>query len=584
MPISIDLYSVHNSPKPMSNDEHESTLPEQTSDEQDKHTTLDYIDSGDELIEDSLELSDDEWVLSLIASQLPKREARTKDSEQRNETKQEQEVEKKIVKVAIRPSFDEDDEIFIPAVFTTQGTKNSKLLKQSEEIDRQLTGEEARMKAQAEELASLRANILDELNDNGTMFRYSLRNDGELVEKNVQQVYAKDHLLETHRHFFYFDDILQSDNIVFNESVDLLFKLMTLQWHIDNHANLVEILRHNGISMEEVVAYACQKVYDETLLDLVERFVVYASDFGPDHVPFERTDTNSSGSSITQRLKGLGARIQPTQLLKLVHYNNNARILILKLCIVFHYNLTKQIDELEIVVKHFLLSMSDFILNKREKELLLTKFVGPVFHRIISVCNDNDKMIILVENVINGLNTHIYGTEKGSELKDHELHYNIVHNVWIAFCQESGNGRDVAELLILNYLKFSENDSISYSVVDLALVVTKIGKTKVCPINRSPIYKNIYRAHISTSLLTNLIYGQRGKNKHEYFSLQQSLLDCKDHLQESIGRLLYMSLDELPDKVLLSTALSETYHVIDQFTSVLDKNIIFLKRDFFYNE
>lgn len=544
-----------------------STLP------QDENTTIDYIEDSD------LSMSDNEWVLSLIAS-LPKRDPSNPSSEPK---KKEQKEEAK----PSAPLYLDDDELVIPAVFTTQGATNSLLLKQSEEIDRQLTADDARMKAQAEELAKLRASILGELNDNGALFRYSMKNDAELVEKYVLKVYAQDHTLVTRRHFFYFNDVSEFDGKPGDETIDLLFSDMAIQWDVANHGRMLQILEENNISMRDIASHICRKVYDENLLELVEAFVVHVSTQKPkkNQNPSRALSKSTETGGIEHYLSLLGARLQLRHLLRLVHYNNDARVLILKLCIAFHVNLIAPSEnDLAPLVGHLLLSMSDFILNKREKSFLLERFVRPVFYRIISVCNNIDKVIQLVNDLLSGLHVHIYNEEEDSLLKEHEIHYNIVNNLWMAFCQDTGKGRQLAELLMLDYLQFGESGRVAFSVADLAHVITKIGKTKVSPPKPSTIYKNIYRAHITTALLTDLVYSQKEKNKQDYFSLRQCLLDCKDHIQESIGRLLYMSMDEIPDKVLLSMAVGETYHVIDHFTNVLDKNIIFLKRDFFYSK
>lgn len=534
----------------------------------------DSIDNS--LVPDSdLSMSDDDWVLSLIAS-LPKRA-----NPDANSPKSQNEM-RKHAKSPPPPILKlDDDEIVIPAVFTTQGAKNSRLLRQSEEINRQMTSEEAKMKAQTEALTRLRANILDELNDNGAQFRYSMKNDAELVERYVLKVYAKDHTLETHRHFFYFDDVGEVGDSPGNEMIDMLLTDMASQWEVSNHGNLLLILVANDISMGDIANHVCRKVYDEHLLELVDSFVVYVSK----QLPLQTKSINISEThSIDSYLSLLGARTKSRHLLRLVHYNNNVRVLILKLCIAFHVSFmaTNASDDLAVFIRHYLLSMSDFIINKREKILLLEKFVRPVFQHIISVCNDVGKVTELVKDLLRNLPTHFYGEEKTSSLKNHEMHYNIINNLWMVFCQESGHCREVTEVLMLDFLQF-ENSPASFSVVDLAHIISMIGRTKVSQVKSSIIYKNIYRAYITTALLTNLVYGQKEKNKHDYFSLRQCLLDCKDHIQESIARLLYMSMDDVPDKVLLSMAVGETYHVIDQFTSVLDKNIVFLKRDFFYS-
>lgn len=521
-----------------------------------KSDTFTYSD----LVYASAELSlseDEDWMLSFLPSP-PKHTEEAKTS---------------------KPLADDDDEINIPAIFLTQGAKNSRILKQSEEINRQMVEDENRMRTQANELAELRNKFLRELNDNGSLFAYSLKNDGDLVEKYVQKHYTKDHTLETHRHFFYFSDVADV-GVAFtpNEMLPLIVSMASL-FEKKNHSNLWRTLVSNGITIGELVNYVLATVKNETTLGLVADFLQFVS--------FEGQISDGSSQclnklSIQEYMKALGANTGDTHSLKLLHYNNTARVLIFRLCIVFHYHLWVGTtpDHLEEIITQFLLTISDFILNKREKSLLLDVFISPVFERIVTVSADVKKVVSQVKKLLHLVQLVIYGEAKENILKDQELIFNILSTLWLAFHNETGGPKRVVEELLLDYLSFSPETSISFTVTDLTEVISTIGQTKYT--DTVQIYKNVFRVKIAVLLLTYLVYDQKAKNKDEYYHLKQQLLDCKDQLQESIGRLLFTQADGLPGKVQLCTVLSDTYHTIDQFTTVFDKNLVFLKRDFFY--
>lgn len=521
--------------------------------------------SHDDLIYASAELSlseDENWVLDLLSTSEDKP---TKPAVNRKPIKQ----------VASLPSEDKDD-IEIPAIFLTQGAKNARLLRQSKEIDRQMVEDEEKMRAQAEELRALQEKILTEINDNGSQFIYSHKNDSELIEKYVLKHYSKDQTLMTHRHFFYFEERKNVDLPTYGESVlSLVFTSMTPLLNETDHMKLLEILRHNNISMENFVNYVLTTVTDETLLDLAERFLHSVSFKTEKHV--------SSDVTIDTYMETLGAVQADVTPLKLVHYNNNPRALILRLCIAFHFVLMTN-EDITAIVNHYILAMSDFILNKREKSLLIEKFICPVFDRLLLKCESSEKLATLLDSLLNLIDTRIYADKTEIISKKFEIQFNVLNALWTCFCNHQGDSGEVTTMLILRFLKFDESQTPTYQVLSLVDVVNEIGQSKISHPNLSSIHKNVYRAKLVVILLTRLVYDQQPKQKNEYFVLSKAILDCKDRLQESIGKLLFMNSESIPDKVPISMALSETYHVIDHFSVVLDKNLIFLKRDLFYDE
>lgn len=484
-------------------------------------------------------------------------------------------------KVSLKRLLEEDDEIEIPAIFLTQGAKNSKLLKQNDEIQKQILEDETKMKNQADELVKVRRKFLREFNDNGSQFTYSLKHDSELVEKHVQKYYTKDQTLKTHRHFFYFSDAEKlAMKVPENEKLALLVK-MTPCFDPKCHSRLLEILSSNEIRLGEFVNYVLTKVRDESTLELVADFMEKIE------ILSEKPVQGSSDCSLAEYLQILGARTEPDYSLKLVHYNNNVRVLIYRLCIVFHHKLTGDCDMQEVTTQ-FLLSISDFILNKREKLLLEQKFIWPVFSKIVEK-SDPEKTIEFVQILLSLMKVHLYGETEENYWKQQEIAYNALSLLWAIFCKRENEVKEeksvkegkevkkIVQLLLLNYCSF--DGSILLTVPDLSEVISRIGTTKY---THQDTYKNLFRVKIAVTLLTHLLYDGKPKIKDDWFQLKQSLLDCKDQLQESIGRILFTKSEELPNKVLLCSILSDTYHTLDQLSTILDKNLVFLERDFFY--
>lgn len=519
----------------------------------------DTVQSQDDLVYASAELSFsdvDDWFLKLSNQNRTDKTASTKEQ---------------------TPSTPkEDDEIAIPAIFLTQGAKNFKLLRQSEEINRQMTEDELRMKAQATELSNLQSKFLAELNDNGSRFTYTLKNNGELVEKYVQKYYSKNHTLTTHRHFFYFREVEVSLETSDKDVLRLLTTVLSSALSETNRAYLGDVLSRNGVDITDFVHYALVHVHEEGILRSIAQFLVDC----PDRMQ------ETGGLSISSYMERLGA-IQTLKLpLKLVHYNNQPRLLILRLSIVFFYKLrSPSQSELHDIVKEFMLAMSDFILNSKEKSLLLGEFVRPVFEMLVSKFPNAEGVITAVENVLSGISTHIYGEDEEIVLKNEEIRFNILNSLWVCFSKDQGDAGQVVIQLSLNYLKFS-GPNPSLSVPNLTDIIQRIGEAKVTgaglQLITNTLYKNMFRAQIVTSLLVNLMYETGPKQKKHYLNLRLVLLDCKDHLQESIGRLLYMKTEDVPLKPTLSMALSETYHTFEHFSVVLDKNMAFIKIDLFY--
>lgn len=492
---------------------------------------------------DSLDLDEDTWILDLISLQ-----------------------DAASPKKARKPLLPSDDEIAIPAVFLTQGAKNSRLLRQSEEIFRQIDEEDVRVKQQLEQLETLRRNIVAELNDNGSGYTYTLRADAEVVNTYVQMHMSGDPRAVSQRHFYYFSDTPHIDAIVAPE-VEIMLDMVRL---LKDPLQVTRYLASHGCTMTDFVLGALAKVESPETLRLVDNIVALGVD---------SAKPSSLDPSLADLLAKVGAVETPDRLpLKYVQYRNGDQdLLVLRLAIIFRLS-TAHIDTqalLLLAVRQFALCCSDYILCKRAKATLQQQFVEPVFLALLRTgltFFSADELADEIHQVFQ-LKTHLYGDSAPQPQKDVELHFNLLNSLSSIFHGEHEHGAFSLRLAML----FLLDKQCSGSVADLRDVIVDIGKTK--PDNDAGLCKNFYRAHLAASCLVHNLYSQEEKN--DYFSLYLDVLACKDNLQQTVGELLYAKAD-VHSKGPLASMVTDTYHVLDHLATVLDKNIILMRRDIFY--
>lgn len=523
-------------------------------------------------IDDLISL-DDGWILDVISQGSPKAKS-----------------QKRRFKPSIVLTSDAENdqasegELEIPAIFLTQGAKNSRLLRQSKEIAKQLTEDELRRKANEEELKELETKLMAELNDNGLVHLYQSTQE---IESYVHRYYAKDQTLNAQRHYYYLNEVFKVDMAVDLPYLRLLFGNI-FEFTSRNHPHLVVSLAENGIDISTFVGYALANVDSIRHLEAVEAFTRYATS--------EVDDASSSSlGSLSHVLTKVGAREDVS--LKLVHYNNYPKLLILRLSMVFHLfiHFSMSTEFFLEMLQQFILASSDFLLNKREKTYLLERFVKPVFQRMIqkrllslpaSAPDDaRDVVVIEISQVLASINTCTYGEAAGEwRSKDYELRYNFLHNLHFAFPHKHTQINEVIELLSMAFI-----DCETPSVQTLTTVINRIGKTDIEEKTQAnKVFHNVYKARIVSIFLMDLLYGsslqQLQAQKKEFLILRKGLETCKDHLQHAIGRILYMRAENVGCKMEISTALSKTYHVLDHLNTALDRNMVFIRNDIFYED
>lgn len=501
---------------------------------------------------DSLESLDDDWILDIIASQ-----------------------EKEAPKAPRPPQPPSapsraDDEIVIPAVFLTQGEKNTRLLRQNNEILRQIQSEDERMRQQLEHVDACRRCVLAELNDNGSQYAYSMKNDARVVEEHLQLQLAHDASAVLRRHFYYFADV-QRPPLAVDVSPATAHLLTDMALALTPRL----LQRHlRGSSLADFVLAALATAQTVPALRLVERFLVHALSTKSVEIGVPTTDFGAVMTAI-------GAQPSPV-LLKLVQYRNgDPELVVLRASIAFrlYVRLLRTEEQYLDMMRHFALTCSDYILCKTAKEPLLT-FMEPVFSALVhwqSKHRDENELVAQIHDIF-AIKACIYGQETPEPQKSHELHFNLLHNLHAVLPQNTVASKILTKLM----LRFLSDGECSAGVADLATIIDDIGKFQVSRDGTDTIFKNYYRAQLLSSILVHKLYRQ--EDTDDFVPLYQVLLTCKDNLQQSIAQLLFVKTDELANKAQISTALTDTYHVLDHLGTVLGKNLVFLRRDIFYEE
>ncbi|OVF10608.1 hypothetical protein A9F13_02g04433 [Clavispora lusitaniae] len=543
-----------------------------------------------------------------------------------------------------------DEDIVIPAVFLTQGAKNSRLLKQSAEIARQLEAEKQRAAAERASLYKKRQAILTELNDNGSGFTYSLKTDLDLVDSYVESTYANHHSVYLARHFYCFRDQQMSSE--HEPALDFLFRMGDLR-------ALPETLALHSISISRLVRYAVNNIQNETHLDLVTANVekeMMEQLEGKSNAGIEEADERKTEERKTEERKTevehngeeekgqawsledamaqLGANMSTNLTLKYVHYYRSTSALIFKVAMVLLYFSAH--TDLSLSIRAFIVSVSDFALNKEERRTLVARVVGPVFRALVARARlsgmSDESICANVCSELASIRCYVYGEKKRVMQKECELQYAFLDNL-----VASGAEAKVASLLVSAFLaqsnglgllteeppnsesrdiinknaqttmeehKLSETSvtplpecssvetadvlASTIPVASLTRTLTSIERTKVQPHLSGQIFANLYRAQLCAALVVRLLHSALASEfqlhpKHQWRALHRQVLATKDSLQQAVGAVSYMPIEETPDKVTLSKALGETYNALDQMSMVLDKNAVFFRADLFYD-
>lgn len=492
----------------------------------------------------------------------------------------------------------------IPSIFLTEGIKNSRILRQDEEIALQLAEEEHKAQLKITALENEKAKILDELNDNGSNFHYSWKNDSKIIEDYVQKSLSKDLSIINRRQFYFFNNV---QTPLLDDSFAPMTPLLStaLNFSSGDPDQFLRMLHASHISLSAFIVAGLRSVLDLPSLACIEKIVrrdyekqkIKQSDetYLNEHIQSPK-ESLEKVPSFTQLMEAIGAR--PLEIseclpvkLKLVHYNNHTSLLLLRLSILFHYYLprAKTKDEFILLFQYFYLSCSDFHVNKIEKSNLRKNFIGPIFQIFVDECLRKFGAKLFIDEahkILSLIKPSIYGQEEVQSQKALEIHFNMLLNLLYLVSPQDQAFAFVKELMFM-FLEIKIPASDLVHVVKIIKEMCRLSlMTKLDTIfnHKISIYKNFYKAHLISVIITFSVLDEAHQNSQELLKCQQELLVCKDVYQLVIGHLSFLGVENTREKSRISLVLSDTYHMLDYMVNVLTKSGVLPDRDFFYDK
>ncbi|PVH18439.1 uncharacterized protein CXQ87_001366 [Candidozyma duobushaemuli] len=462
----------------------------------------------------------------------------------------------------------EDDEISIPAIFLTQGAKNTSLLKKAKEISKHIEEEKEKTERQQEELERIRKEALAELNENGSALNYTYKTGHSLIQAYVQSHYANHYSLRTHRHFFFFGDCYRPKLGDVSDEKARVIETLALCLDEGLFPAYSRSLKAMGVTSMDIAVYFIDTCVDETVLEGVFRFL-------------QQYDERSGGLDFMEGVSGTKASHELP--LKMQHFNNTVRLSLLRTALLFES--CDASGHSESYLLNFVLASSDFYANRRERNSLIDLIIKPVFRRVVSLDLGSQLWDILMK-----LQLHFFNKKPdASKQKHYELIFDFLNNLHTAFRHEKGEAIDVLYSLIRGFLK--DQQTLDTKTTNDMITIEEISQVFNDSLPNSsssdhaaqanPIYSYVYKTRICTKLLTELLYSDI--NKKPFLNLHIQLQTLKDRLQQDMSHWLFLS-NDIPYKTDVSAALSEAYHTLDHFSTVLNKNISLIQKDIFYED
>lgn len=471
-----------------------------------------------------------------------------------------------------------DDEVKIPSVFLAHGPRNSRLLAKSKEIARQLTEDEKKTSEKLNHLQQLRNAFLHELNDNGSQITYTQKNAASMIDTLVEKYHTKDIDLYLKRHYYCFSDV-SSVHLDVSHSLDPLL-LSVIHGDRLFASTIGGNLLKMGFSRSDIVDWFLANCYS---VEELQFGVAMTEDLPSGGTPSENLPSGETPSEIIPNRKNpeirfnklfaaIGGNPPGTCLpLKLVHYNTNPQLTVLRLRLVMIEGYNMQEDKF---IEHFIRAVSDFTLNKEARELLRGEVVRPVMERLAQSPTAAETLQRALGKIETRApqDTHPYTNKNG------EIIGNFVHHVHEAM--KDGPGRQLANQLVRGFLfGKAATESEDISPEEATAVVGTISRVHVGAEHVTQIMCNSSKASMCSTILTKHIY--YGTNQRQWVAeLKRQLHLSKDELQEKIGTCARVTPSIC--RTILTYGLSEIYHELERLGQVLDKNVVFYQADPFY--
>ncbi|KAM9907219.1 hypothetical protein OXX79_001087 [Metschnikowia pulcherrima] len=485
----------------------------------------------------------------------------------------------------------------IPSIFLTEGDRNRRILLRDQEIAKQLQEEDDKNSKRLAALESERHKILEELNDNGSNYVYSWKNDAQIIDDYVQKSLSHDPHMETSRQFYFFDN---QERVSVGESFTKATPTLSiaLRFLSGSPDRFLHKLEASSIPFLQFVFAALSSIFDLDSLAFVEKVACRACERWRT-ARSEETENDSENvncPSITESMRAIGARLVDSNTvmqvsLRLVHYNNHLSLHVLRSSILFRVYLPRANtrDDFVLLFQYFFLACSDFHINNLERGYLQRTLVGPIFELFIDIWSlkfGAESFLDDVHSILSSVLPTLYADNEIQIQKKLEMHYNMLLNL-LHSIPPSKPSAELVNRLVNKFLEFDNNREI---LAQVAKAIEKLSRLSVSStvdgmeIDRAGIYKNFYKAELISTIIVSHVLVESPSKSQGLLACFERLQECKDSYQSIIGQLSFSTIENMRDKIRLTLFLSDTYHSLDYSATLLSKSDVLPDRDFFYEE
>lgn len=472
----------------------------------------------------------------------------------------------------------------IPAIFTVEGEKNRKLLQQNEEIQNSIVEDQRRARERSNATKELQLRVLDEINDNGSDFLFSMKNDAKIIEDYMERIHGQDTniLFERHYYFLLNCPIVKLDlplNPVLQLVIEDLPAMMQDQLIFDR------IMQTNNLNDFDLLVSALRYGKDPATLQLARQAISRR----PQQEKWDENPlANDQKDLFGKIIAAIGGLETEYMTLKLVHYNNNPEILVHRLSIIFKFHLKylKDTSIADRLFRTFVHASSDFLLNKTCNHALVRELMIPTFCEFVSWhTHQFDKKIEdsvvqastaeKLHKILALLKVQIF--KKNQTHKAWEQHYTFLENLSSHESVMDEHSRNVLNRLIHLFL---DTEPAPNLLRPMNSVLRKLATQLAAQSNETESC-GMFAVKLVISLLSKDLNRWLAFPRQEFHDLNEQLRATKSEYQRAIGS-PHLARMEPMKRHKISMALGEAYHDLDYMSTVLDKNLILIRNNEFY--
>ncbi|ODV67365.1 hypothetical protein HYPBUDRAFT_149101 [Hyphopichia burtonii NRRL Y-1933] len=502
-----------------------------------------------------------------------------------------------------RSSSDDEFELDIPAIFKTHARDNERLLNNHDKLQEQIDRSNEKVKREYQDILQRKTALIDELNDNGSRYRYSLSNNGHksLIESLVKKSLKKNAEFQLNRHFFFMKDVyevdIESDFKVSKASIPFLFK---------DEQSLSNLL--NMTDLKNILDIALCKIDDLNTLKVVQEFFV------------KQNARRFGDFSKYVEVLGCNTPLQDHHTIKLVQYNGHTQLSLYRLSLVFLYYASGAIDEslYDSMVSCFIMIVSDFNANQYPIDLV-NVFIKPVFRQLVL---KGPKVNRWLQN-IDKINPVLYNGKPISQLIKYQLHYNLLRLLDLSFdrnepmlihltienLKRAFIGIPPIEIpntdIFVNMMQLDTSIDFTPDIPTVISVLKELNKIDVPKLMRTPSFQSsncFYQVYFRL-LAVNLVFAKTFTNNHNNLQNQQNYTQIKKQNYTNLSNIckilhqmrdnfhnqsagilgLPNEINEFYDKDTISNMVTDIYYLLNYLHTILKKDTQLVQNDVFYD-